>query len=125
MYKQKKNDGWITAEIIVAMVILGLLLTGLATTMYACGRFNKIQLIKQQCMAAALGQLDSITATGKPINDADFKRLWSGVEVVIEEHPGTGNWQGLKMVKVTTIGKNRPRQITVELCRYVTIEEPR
>jgi type II secretory pathway pseudopilin PulG len=73
--KNRKNSGFFLTEVIVASAIIGMLLIGLAISMYGFAKFNRYQLVRQQCMAAIQATLDSITTTGKPIPDEDFKRL--------------------------------------------------
>ncbi|GAJ03972.1 unnamed protein product, partial [marine sediment metagenome] len=74
--KNKKYGGFFITEIVVASAILAILLVGLALSLYGFAKFNRYQLVRQQCIAAVQAELDSITITGKPIPDEDFKRLW-------------------------------------------------
>jgi len=106
-------------EIIVASAIIGMLLVGLAMSMYGFAKFNRYQLVKQQCIAAAQAELDSITITGKPIPDDDFKRLWPRLEVNIQSSAGTDQWQGLSLVEVTANGMSYNKKVKVKLARYV------
>ena len=85
--KKRKYSGFFLTEIIVASGILGILLVGLAMSMFGFAKFNRYQLVRQQCIAAAQAELDSITATSKPIPDEDFKRLWPKLEV--NSYPST------------------------------------
>jgi type II secretory pathway pseudopilin PulG len=117
--KNRKNKGFFLTEIIVASAIIGMLLVGLAMSMYGFAKFNRYQLVKQQCIAAAQAELDSITATGKPIPDDDFKRLWPRLEVNIQSSAGTDQWQGLSLVEVTTNGMSYSKEVKVKLARYV------
>jgi type II secretory pathway pseudopilin PulG len=117
--KNKKNRGFFLTEIIVASAIIGMLLVCLAISMYGFAKFNRYQLIRQQCIAAAQAELDSITATGKPIPDKDFKQLWPKLEVNIKNSAGTGQWQGLSLVEVTANGMSYSKEVKVKLARYV------
>jgi type II secretory pathway pseudopilin PulG len=117
--KNKKNSGFFLTEIIVASAIIGMLLVGLAMSMYGFAKFNRYQLVRQQCMAAAQGELDSITTTGKPIPDEDFKRLWPKLDVNIKSSAGTDQWQGLSLVEVTANGMSYSKEVKVKLARYV------
>jgi hypothetical protein len=91
----------------------------LAMSMYGFAKFNRYQLVRQQCMAAAQGELDSITTTGKPIPDEDFKRLWPKLDVNIKSSAGTDQWQGLSLVEVTANGMSYSKEVKVKLARYV------
>ncbi len=117
--KNKKYSGFFITEVIVASPILGIILVGLATSMYGFAKFNRYQLVIQQCIAAAQAELDSITTTGKPIPNEDFKRLWPKLEVNIESSAGTEQWQGLSLVEVTTNGMSYQKEVKVKLARYV------
>lgn len=117
--KNKKNSGFFITEIIVASAIIGMLLVALAMSMYGFAKFNRYQLVRQQCTAAARAELDSITITGKPIPDEDFKRLWPKLDVNIKNSAGTGQWQGLSLVEVTANGMSYSKEVKVKLSRYV------
>jgi len=109
-------------EIIIALSILGLLLGGLGVSLAGFARFNRYQLTRQQCIAAAQAQIESIAATGQPIPDQDFARLWPGLTVSIQETPGADQWQGLTLVKVAASDKSRRRNVEIQLARYIRRE---
>jgi type II secretory pathway pseudopilin PulG len=117
--KNKKNSGFFLAETIVASGVLALLLAGMAMSLYGFAKFNRYQLVRQQCIAAARAELDSITITGKPIPDEDFKRLWPKLDINIKSSTGTGQWQGLSLVEVTANGISYNKEVKVKLARYV------
>lgn len=117
--KNKKNKGFFLTEIIIASAIIGMLVAGLATSMYGFAKFNRYQLVKQQCIAAAQAQLDSITSTGKPIPDGQLKHLWPKLNINIENSEGTDQWKGLTLIEVTANGMSYSRQVKVKLSRYV------
>lgn len=117
--KNEKYSGFFLAETIVASGILAILLVGLATSMYGFAKFNRYQLVRQQCIAAAQAELDSITTTGKPIPDEDFKRLWPKLDVNIKSSAGTGQWQAMTLIEVTTNGMSYNKEVKVKLARYV------
>ena len=68
---------------------------------------------------AAQAELDSITTTGKPIPDEDFKRLWPKLGVNIKRSAGTGQWQAMTLVEVTATGKSFNKEVNVQLARYI------
>jgi hypothetical protein len=120
MLKQAiKRRGFFTAELLTATALLGLIITGLAVSMNGFSMFNGYQWTRQRCTAAALAQLDSITATGAPIDEQEFKRLWPEVKIVVETKPGETPWDGLKLVRVTATGQAGAREVTIHLARYV------
>lgn len=117
--KNRKNKGFFLTEIIVASAIIGMLLAGLAMSLYGFAKFNRYQLVKQQCIAAAQAELDSITATGKPIPNEDFKRLWPKLDINIKSSAGNGQWQEMTLVEVTAKGMSYNKQVVITLARYV------
>jgi hypothetical protein len=122
--KNKKYSGFFITEIVVASAILAILLVGLALTLYGFAKFNRYQLVRQQCISAAQAELDSITITGKPIPDEDFKRLWPKLGVNIKKSAGTGQWESMRLVEVTANGMCFSKEVKVQLARYVLADEP-
>ena len=114
-----KYRGILTAEMVVGLTALGILTAGLALSLYGFSRFNRYQLVRQRCIAAAQAQLDSLTVTGTPIREQDFNRLWPGLVVSIEKLDGTGQWEGMQLVKVTTTGKGLRKEVKVKMSRYI------
>jgi len=123
-YIKRKCDGFLMAEIMVALTIIAILLAGLALSLNGMAKFNHYQLVRQQCIAAAQAQLDSLTATGKSISDEDFQRLWPELRVSIEETEGSGQWQGMELVEVTASGKSFRKQVQIRLSRYIPGDAP-
>jgi hypothetical protein len=121
--KNKKYGGFFIVEITVALSILAILLVGLALSLYGFAKFNRYQLVRQQCISAAQAELDSIATTGKPIPDEDFKRLWPKLGVNIKRSAGTGQWQGMTLVEVTANGKSFNKEVNVQLARYILVNE--
>ena len=117
--KNRKNSGFFLTEIIVASAVLGILIVGLAMSLYGFAKFNRYQLVRQQCISAAQAELDSITTTGKPIADEDFKRLWPKLDVNIKSSAGTDQWQRLSLVEVTANGMSYNKEVKVMLARYI------
>lgn len=108
-------------EMVVAIGLLGLILGGLGVSLAGFARFNGVQWGRQQCLAAAQAQLDSITATGQPISDEDIARLWPDVKLTTDRQPGQDQWDGLERVQVSARIEARPRQSSVYLARYVPV----
>jgi Tfp pilus assembly protein PilV len=113
-----KNSGFMLTEVIVALIVLGVIMGCVASALGAFGKFNRYQLVRQKCIAAAQGQLDCIAATSKPISDDDFQKLWPKAEFKITQIPGKDRWQGLELTKVKVTAKAANRDVSVELERY-------
>ena len=122
--KNKKYRGFLLTEVIVAAGVLGIILVALALSMYGFAKFNRFQLVRQQCTAAAQAQLESITTTGNPITNEDFQRLWPRLNVNIKRSAGTDQWQGLSLVEVTANGMSYNKEVKVSLARYVSENNP-
>ena len=123
-HKKRRSGGFIFAEIAVGLTVMAMLLAGLALSLNGIAKFNRYQLIRQQCIAAAQAELDSLTATGKPIEDEDFSRIWPQLSVSIEKSAGQGQWQGTQLVEVTASGRNFRKEVIIELSRYVLRNVP-
>ena len=117
--RKSKTDGFLVTETIIAIVLLGLILAGLGVSTTGLTRFNRYQWARQQCTAAAQAQLDSLTATGRPLNDQALARLWPDVTLTADLTPGEGQWDGLELLEVSATTDTHPRQATVRLGRYV------
>jgi len=122
---RRRNNGWLTIEIITAIGVLSIIFFGFIKTMSATGRLNRLLLARQQCTAAAQAQLDCIEATGEKLNPEDIARLWPRLEVRTETSAGQGDWKGLRLIKVTAINKSLHKEIKVQLCRYVSVKQVR
>ncbi len=119
-----RYNGFLLAELVISMTVLMVILACMALGMRTFVSFNRYQLARQECISAAQAQLDSIAATGKPISDEDSKRLWPRITIKIDQADGTGQWEGLKLIKVKTIVKNmRKKDITVEMARYFAMQK--
>ncbi len=122
--KKRRYGGFLFAEIAVSLTVMAMLLAGVAFSLNGMAKFNHYQLIRQQCIAAAQAELDSITATGKSIKDEDFSRIWPRLSVSIEKSAGQGQWQGTQLVEVTASGKSFRKEVIIELSRYISWDEP-
>ena len=122
--KNKKYHGYLLIEIVIAIAVLEALVIAFALSLDGFARFNGVQLVRQQCTAAAQAQLDSIAVTGKTIPDEDFKRLWPKLNISIEQSPGTGQWQGLNLVEVEASGMSFSQPVKVQLARYMAVKPP-
>jgi hypothetical protein len=95
-------------------------MVGFALSLHAFVKFNRYQLVRQRCIAAAQAQLDSLSVTGKPIPQEDVMRLWPGLTVSVHESRGTGQWQGTRLARVTAAGTSFRKEVTVSLSRYIS-----
>ena len=117
--KSAMARGFLLTELIVALSVTGLLIAGLMFSLTGFAKFNRYQLVRQQCIAAAQAQLDSIAATGRPIADEELSRLWPGLSVAVKQTPGEGQWNGTRRVEVTASGKVARKEVSIKLSRYV------
>ena len=117
----KKHKGVFVVELFVGLTVLGILIACLAVSLYGYAKFNRYQLVRQQCIAAGQAQLESLTATGQQVSQDDMKRLWPKIDVTIEQSEGTGQWSDLQLVCAKTKGMSFDKQIDVELSRYIAI----
>jgi prepilin-type N-terminal cleavage/methylation domain-containing protein len=118
MKRKIGKNGFMLMEVMVALIVLGVIMGCTAAALSAFGKFNKYQLVRQKCIAAAGGLLDCIAATGKPISDEDFQKLWPRAEFKITQTPGKDRWQGLELTNVKVTAKSANRDVSVELERY-------
>ena len=116
--ENRRHEGFLLTEIVVSMTILGILVAALALSLHGFAKFNRYQLVRQQCTAAAQAELESMAATGAPVTDEDFDRLWSDLDVSIKKSPGTGQWSAMELVEVTTVGRSFDREVKIQLSRY-------
>jgi len=121
---KKRYGGFLFVEMAVSFTVMAMLLAGVAFSLNGIAKFNHYQLIRQQCIAAAQAELDSLTATGEPIKDEDFHRVWPQLNVSIEKSTGQGQWKSAQLVKVTTSGRYLRKQVIIELSRYIAGNEP-
>jgi len=122
--KRMRCGGFLLAEVITATALLGLIVVGLMVSMNGFALVNDSQWARQRCTAAAQAQLDSLAATGKPIEPSACRRLWPGVEISMTRSPGAGPWAGLELIEVTATAQAGPRRITVRLARYLGQSSP-
>lgn len=121
--ENKKYRGFLLTELAVSLTVLAILLACLTLSLDGFRRFNHYQLVRQRCTAAAQAELDSIAVTGESISSEDFKRLWPELSVSIEKSDGSGQWEGMKLVKVKTKARSLNKDVEVELSRYILGEK--
>jgi type II secretory pathway pseudopilin PulG len=121
MFPSTRRRALLLTELMVALVVLGTLMVGLALTLHSVRRFHQVLGVRQQCMAAAQAQIDSLMATGLAIDPNRIATLWPHLKVETEVRPGEGQWKGLDLVRATASGPSGPRLVTVTLARYGTL----
>ncbi|MCK4294639.1 MAG: type II secretion system protein [Planctomycetes bacterium] len=118
-HKNRRYAGFWLTEIVVAVAVMGVIMMSLGLSLRGFAKFNRYQLVRQHCIAAAQAQLDSITATNGPIPEERFQSLWPDISVSIETSPGAGRWEAMTFVEVTAAGKSFRKEVKVRLSRYV------
>ncbi len=113
--RNTRYKGIFLADFLTSIVLLGLIIMILATSMNGFSKFNQYQWARQRCIAAATAQIDSITATGSPIEEQELQRLWPYVTVTVDRSRMDGRWDGLELVQVTAAA----REVKVHLVRYI------
>jgi len=113
--RNTRHKGFFLADFLTSIVLLGLIIMILAASMNGFSKFNQYQWARQRCLAAATAQLDSITATGSPIEEQELQRLWPHVNVTVDRSAANGPWAGLELVQVTAAA----REVKVRLVRYI------
>ncbi len=116
---RNRRGGFLLAELLVSTALLGLIIAALGVSMNGFSMVNDYQWARQRCTAAAEAQLDSIAATGGPIEPQELRRLWPGVDVATEKTPGVAPWDGLELVQVTATAQTGPRRVSVHLARCI------
>ncbi len=119
--KRIKRKGIFITEIIMSLTVLGMLIFVLVISLHGLAKFNLYQLVRMQCTAAAQAQLDSIAATGQPVSDEEFKRLWPKLDVSVEQTQGEVQWSGLKLIKVETKGMSYNTPVKISLSKYMEL----
>jgi type II secretory pathway pseudopilin PulG len=117
--KRRQADGFLLTELIVSMTLVGLIIVGLTVSMQGAAAFNRYEWSRQQCIAAAQAQIDSLTATGTLLSKDQINRLWPKVTVSVERSAGEGQWARLELLQVTATTKAGPHLAQVRLARYV------
>jgi type II secretory pathway pseudopilin PulG len=107
------------AELIVSTALLGMAIAGIAVVIQGATTINRYQWTRQRCVAAAEAQIDSLVATGKPIDEIEIARLWPETQVTVDRTPGQAAWERLDLIRVTAVGMAGPHPVTVHLERYV------
>ena len=105
-------------ELIVAMIVLTAIMVTFAISLDGFGRLNHYYFTRQRCVAAAQATLDSIAATGEPIDQMNLKRLWPDIDIRIDITKGENQWKDLKLAKVTAVGTSKNKKTEVCLSRY-------
>jgi prepilin-type N-terminal cleavage/methylation domain-containing protein len=120
---KKIQFGFTIMELLVSISVLGILLLSFSLTLNEFRKFNRRQVVKQQCISAAQAQLDSISVTGRQISAEDFNSLWPAITCSVEITEGNDQWKGLKLASVKTAGKSFSREITVNLSRFIRAKD--
>lgn len=119
MRKRRSSGGWLLTELVVTAGLLTLVMVALAVAGSTFADLNRYQTARQQCMAAAQAQLESLATTGREMPPEDIQRLWPGVTITVQGRPGEGQWTGLVCLSAVARTESRGREVRVEFGRYV------
>jgi type II secretory pathway pseudopilin PulG len=118
MRKHKAQRGFLIVEFFAVLGIFAVIFALLTMTLNSSRRLNHLQFQRQRCLASARGSLDSIAAIGKPISIGDNARLWPNVTTTVEQTAGTGQYEGLTLITVTSKTKAIGKDAQIKLARY-------
>jgi hypothetical protein len=113
-----KSGGWMILEALLTISLLLLLIGAMALSQRAGLKANTVQLTRQQCIAAAQSQLDSLSARGLAMSSDEITRLWPTVRTNVAISAGQGQWAGLQLATVRATGQAGGKDFTIELSRY-------
>ena len=116
---RSRHGGWILAEAIASIVIASTIIFVMTTAQTNASQTNRLLLARQQCIAIAQAQLDSLTATGRPLDADAARQLGPTVTVEFRRRPGQGAWDGLTLVTAVATSPAGAITAKVELSRYV------
>lgn len=100
-----------------AISILGLLAGAGAYVSHRVGQFNRHELARRRCLAAAEAQVECLAETGRLLPEADARRLWPKVTLSVSSRPGKGVWEGTTRHEVKAAWKRTP-SVSVTLVRF-------
>jgi Tfp pilus assembly protein PilV len=118
-FKNRKYRGFLFTETLVSLVLLGFILTCLATSLIAFQRFNHRQVTQQRCIAAAQAQIECIELTGSELDKEVFADIWPKIDTTVQRSSGTGQWKELELLEVSARSHSYDKKVTVKLSRYV------
>lgn len=118
MKRNCSTSGFSLAELIVALGVLGLMLSLFGMSLHRTRTFSHANWTRQHCIAAAQAKLDSLEA-GHRLTEAEAKRLWPRIELTLSRAEGEGLWQGLTHVTVVASSQSYRQPIHVTLSRYM------
>ena len=121
MKNMRKSKAFILTEMVVCVTIILMLMAGFSFAMWSFGAIQKQMHAKEQCLAAVNSQLDSIAASGNPLDSNVVHSSWPGVEVSVETLQGQGQWQGLDLVTVSASTYAGKKQVSVSQQRYINL----
>lgn len=118
-YKQKHNRGYLLAEAIVALMVLGIILGVLSSLVASVSQASIRIFARQKCIAAALAQLDSVDFTGELLSVEQIESLWPGVQIELKQSPGTESNAGLIKYTATALIVIGDSEIISRQVRYL------
>lgn len=123
--KRGRRTGSLSIEMIVAVGIMAVFFTVIGRFGNTFRKVDESRWARHTLNTAGQAQMDAIFVTGKPIDEADFKRLWPAVECRVEISEGQGQWQGLLKVQLHLMTESRQQPIETSLTGYVDLNRER
>lgn len=122
-FHRKTESGLLSIELLVTVAVMVVLFGVLATVGGAFKKVNDYRWTRHVLIAAGQSQMDAIAATGRPIDEQTFRRLWPKVQCTVDITEGEGPWQGLQKVRLQLSAKSRQSVIEIFLIRYMPKKE--
>lgn len=123
--ERSRRAGSLSIEMIVAVGIMAVFFTVIGRFGNTFRKVDESRWARHTLNNAGQAQMDAIFVTGKPIDEAVFKRLWPTVECRVEIGEGQGQWQGLLKVQLHLSTESRQQPIETSLTAYVDLSRER
>ena len=119
----RKHKGMLSVELVVAVSVLATIIGVLVALGNSFGKLNNDLWARHICHNAGQAQMDTIAATGKPIEAGTFEKLWPGVTCSIERSDGSDHWHRLQRIDLTLSKKVKQKDVQIQLTRYLPAPE--
>ncbi len=117
--QHNKRFGILSIEMLVAVSVMAVLIGVLAAIGSSFKKLDNQLWLQHTCSAAGKSQMDALAATGKPINEETFSRLWPNVTCSIEITDGVGDWRGLRQIMLHLTATSHGKTVEATMARYI------